>query len=190
MKNLLLKIIAFPGAICNFITLRRKKVIYDKTLKINGKIRIYGRGKIVIGKDVTINSSISSNPTGGDICTVLSVDPGAVLEIGEGSGLSNCAVVCKKHIKIGNNVKIGTSVKIYDSDFHSRNAQERIRGKDRPENKEIVIKNGAFIGGHSIVLKGVVIGENSIVGAGSVVTKNIPDGEIWAGNPARFIKEA
>lgn len=28
-----------------------------------------------------------------------------------------------------------------------------------------------------------------IVGAGSVVTKNIPDGEIWAGSPARFIKK-
>ena len=53
----------------------------------------------------------------------------------------------------------------------------------------VIIKDGAFIGAHSIILKGVIIGEKSIVGAGSVVTKSIPDGEIWAGNPAKFIRK-
>jgi acetyltransferase-like isoleucine patch superfamily enzyme len=56
--------------------------------------------------------------------------------------------------------------------------------------KSIVIKNGAWIGGSSIILKGVIIGSKSIVGAGSVVAKNVPPGEIWAGNPAKFIKKA
>lgn len=51
----------------------------------------------------------------------------------------------------------------------------------------IKIKKGAFIGANSIILKGVEIGENSVIGAGSVVTQNVPDKEIWAGNPARFI---
>lgn len=36
---------------------------------------------------------------------------------------------------------------------------------------------------------GVVIGDNSIIGAGSIVTKNIPDNEVWAGVPAKFIKK-
>ena len=53
----------------------------------------------------------------------------------------------------------------------------------------VLIKEGAFIGAHSIILKGVTIGKHSIIGAGSVVTKSIPDGEIWAGNPARFIRK-
>ena len=39
-----------------------------------------------------------------------------------------------------------------------------------------------------ITLKGVAIGENSIIGAGSVVTRSIPKNQIWAGNPAKFIR--
>lgn len=46
-----------------------------------------------------------------------------------------------------------------------------------------------IIGACSIVLKGVTIGKNSVVGAGSVVTKSIPDNEVWAGNPAKFIRK-
>lgn len=46
-----------------------------------------------------------------------------------------------------------------------------------------------FIGANSIIVGKLRIGENSIVGAGSVVTKDIPDNEIWAGNPAKFIKK-
>lgn len=54
---------------------------------------------------------------------------------------------------------------------------------------EVKICKDAFIGAHSIICNSVTIGANSIVGAGSVVTKNIPDNEIWAGNPARYIKK-
>ena len=54
--------------------------------------------------------------------------------------------------------------------------------------KPVIIENSVFIGAQSIILKGVTIGKNSIIGAGSVVTKNVPANQIWAGNPARFIK--
>lgn len=43
-------------------------------------------------------------------------------------------------------------------------------------------------GGGCTVLKGVIIGEKSIIAAGSVVTRNVPNGEVWGGNPAKFIK--
>lgn len=42
---------------------------------------------------------------------------------------------------------------------------------------------------NTLVVKPVTIGKNSIVGAGSIVTKDIPDNEVWAGNPARFIRK-
>ena len=51
------------------------------------------------------------------------------------------------------------------------------------------IGNDVWLGLNVIVKKGVVIGDGAIVGAGSVVTKNIPPYEIWAGVPAKKIKE-
>ena len=51
-----------------------------------------------------------------------------------------------------------------------------------------LVRKGASIGANSTIICGVIIGENAMVGAGSVVTKDIPDNEIWAGNPARRIK--
>lgn len=51
----------------------------------------------------------------------------------------------------------------------------------------ILIKERAFIGAKSIILPNVTIGNRSVIGAGSVVTKNVPDDEVWAGVPARFL---
>lgn len=53
----------------------------------------------------------------------------------------------------------------------------------------VEIGEHAFIGTGSIITGNVRIGKGAIVGAGSVVTKDIPDYEIWGGNPARFIKK-
>ena len=56
------------------------------------------------------------------------------------------------------------------------------------ERGEVYIGKRAYIGMNTLIVKPVNIGEGAIVGAGSVVTKDIPPYEVWAGNPARFIK--
>ena len=48
---------------------------------------------------------------------------------------------------------------------------------------------GATIGAGSTIRPGLTIGENAFVAAGSVVTKDIPAGELWMGNPARYIRK-
>lgn len=91
---------------------------------------------------------------------------------------------------LGDNVLIGNDTKIYDSDFHPLNYQDRIENnKNKIKKGKIVIGKGSFIGAHVIILKNVKIGKHCIIGAGSVVTRNIPNREIWAGNPARFIRK-
>ena len=53
----------------------------------------------------------------------------------------------------------------------------------------VFIGDNTFIGANTIISKDVKIGQDCIIGAGSVITKDIPDNEVWAGNPARFIKK-
>ena len=54
--------------------------------------------------------------------------------------------------------------------------------------KKITISSDVWIGAGVTVLSGVTIGVGSVVGAGSVVTHDIPPYEIWAGNPAKKIR--
>ena len=53
--------------------------------------------------------------------------------------------------------------------------------------KSVRIGDNTFIGQRVTILPGVEIGNNCIIGAGSVVTKSVPNGMVYAGNPARKI---
>lgn len=53
----------------------------------------------------------------------------------------------------------------------------------------VTIGNETFIGSGAILRENINIGNNSIIGCGSVVVKDIPDNEIWVGNPAKFLRK-
>lgn len=172
------------------MVLKFHKVTFGDGIRIKGQPFVINRGTFRIGRNVRVNSRMSANPIGGNQRCYFVVGKSAELTIGDGVALSNVSVSCYNRITIENNVMLGGSAKIYDTDFHSTNPE--LRRLDAPGSivtKPILIKEGAFVGGHSIILKGVTVGRNSIIGAGSVVTRNIPDNEIWAGNPATFIKK-
>ena len=157
-------------------------------MKITGRLCIHGRKDGVrIGNFVTINSSESVNPTSGINRSHLRAEGMGVISIGNNVGLSHVNITAFDLITIEDQVLIGSGVKIWDTDFHPLDYTKRISGYPA-KTEPILIKKGAFIGACSIILKGVTIGEYSIIGAGSVVTRNIPSNEVWAGNPAQFIR--
>jgi acetyltransferase-like isoleucine patch superfamily enzyme len=96
---------------------------------------------------------------------------------------TNCCVICRDQIKIGDNFMASDNVYIRDNDGHNFNI-DGITNK----NKSIEIGNNVWLGRNVIVLKGVQIGNNVVIGAGSVVAKDIPCNCIAAGNPAKVIK--
>ena len=117
----------------------------------------------------------------------------AELTIGDHVGLSGTAIVCHESVSIGDHTCIGMNCVIYDTDFHDLDYRKRSaipEDYSHVAKRPVRIGRHVFIGAHSTILKGVTIGDGAIVGAGAVVTKNIPAGEIWGGNPARFLSFA
>lgn len=121
----------------------------------------------------------------GNGCHVI-LGKGAKLSIGEKSFLSvNSRITCIDEVIIGDNTAISWNVQILDTDFHSL----VVNGERKTETKAVKIGNKAWIGTNATILKGVTIGDGAIVAAGSVVTKDVPEGCLVGGNPAKVIKE-
>lgn len=164
-------------------------VAVGKNFRCEGRLVIQGHGKYTIGNNVHIISTYRVNPVGGDK-TVLQTLEGGEIKIGNNCGLSHAILCARQYIEIQDDVLVGGGTAIYDNDFHSLLFDQRMESPDTHINSNpVTIKKGAFVGARSIILKGVTIGEKSIIGAGSVVTKSVPDGEIWAGNPAAYIRK-
>lgn len=101
-------------------------------------------------------------------------------------------------VKIGENTRIGAQCFIPEGVIIGKNCfiaprvcftNDLYPPSDRENWQKTIIEDYAAIGANSTILCGLIIGKNSTVGAGSVVTKNIPENEIWAGNPAKFLRK-
>lgn len=179
-----------PCQLMALIQLKLRKARIGCNIKFRGFCQIKGRGRIALGNDVVINSGAPASPISCGAVSSIYVKSGAELSIGNNSGVSASALYCVNHISIGQNVMIGAGCKIFDTDFHPIGAEERrADGLSGAKNAPIVIGDDVFIGAGCIVCKGVTIGRGSVIGAGSVVTKAVPENELWAGNPARFVRK-
>ena len=137
--------------------------------KMKKNLKIWARASCVISGLAIIGDNVIIHPH----CVIYDD-----VEIGDGCKIQ-AKVFIPNGITIGNNCFIGPGV-IFTND------------KNPPSNhagwSKIIIGDNVSIGAGSIILPGVIISKNAMIGAGSVVTKNIPTGEVWMGNPAKFYK--
>lgn len=160
-----------------------------KSKTIIGKNAIF-RAYTFIYSDVKIGNNFQSGPhvliredniIGDDVAIWYSTTLGPGNKIGDGTRIhAGCFL---ELVTLGKRVFIGPGV-VFTDDPHPTNPPQRIHFGGAKVSDE------AVIGANVTVLPHVRIGKRAIIGAGSVVTKDIPAGEVWVGNPARFLKRA
>ncbi len=106
--------------------------------------------------------------------------------IGENCALNDYVFLeAGEKIYIGNNVTISSFVQIHTSGLDlspEHFLQKHIR-------KPVYISNNVWIGCGTIILSGVNIANNVVIGANSTVTKNLEAGYLYAGSPAKKIRQ-
>jgi UDP-2-acetamido-3-amino-2,3-dideoxy-glucuronate N-acetyltransferase len=145
---------------------------------------------VKLGKDVKIYNFVNAYGCEiGDrtkVGTFVEIQKGAF--IGSDCKISSHSFICEG-VKIGDRVFIGHNVTFINDKYPAATNPDGSMQNDADWSVvPIVVEDEVSIGSSVTVLCGVTIGKNAVIGAGSVVTKDIPPLQVWAGNPARFLK--
>jgi len=139
---------------------------------------------VILGQNVRIFNPDQVNLFGCTIGNNSSIGPFVEItrnvSIGKNCKIQSHSYICDC-VTIEDNVFVGHGV-MFTNDLYPQ--------VDRPvKYLTTIIKNGVSIGTNSTIIGGITIGEYAIIGAGSVITKDIEPYSIYAGNPAKKIRQ-
>ena len=166
--------------------------VKHKKLVANGlpHVNISRFGQAEFGENLLLRTGVANSEVG-LVGTRIVVRGHGRLKIGKNVGMTNTSIFVDDSITIGDNVMIGGGTQIFDTNFHSTDADNRIAGKNAStdvKTSPIHIGDKVFIGTNCLICKGVTIGDNAVIAAGSVVVKNVGANEMHGGNPAKKLK--
>jgi acetyltransferase-like isoleucine patch superfamily enzyme len=161
-----------------------------------------GELETIIGDDSVIRSHTviyAGNKIGSKFQTGNKANIRELNEIGNNVSIGTLSVV-EHHVKIEDHVRIHTQVFIPEFSTLKKSSwvgpNVVFTNAPYPQSKNVkdeligpTLHEGSIVGANSTLLPGVQIGKDAIVGAGSVVTKDVPAGDVVAGNPAKFMKK-
>jgi len=147
-----------------------QNVKFGKNVKLHGFVNLYG-------------CSIDDNSK---IGAFVEIQKGAV--IGKSCKISSHTFICEG-VTIKDRVFVGHNVSFINDKFpQATNSKGEMKIEEDWKVVPSLVEDEASIGSGAVILCGIRVGRRAVVGAGSVVTKDIPEGEIWVGNPARFLR--
>lgn len=169
------------GYVAPSATLYHTRLILGEHVFIGDRVIIFQArdgGLVELGDHVRLYGDVllETGPRG-------SIALGAQTRIHRGCHL----IAYEAPIRIGRDVEISQNCAFYSYDKGFA-AGERILAQPLQTKGPIVIGDHVWLGVGVIVLSGVRIGNGVVMGAGSVVTRDIPDGAIAVGVPARVVK--
>ena len=157
------------------------KVSFGDKIKLGRHCEIYTNADWVIEDNVKIES----------YCALFAREPGknGKLTIGKGSHIGDYTIIdLVDDVTIGKEVALGPRCTLYTHD-HSYSDKEKAAWKGPLIKKNIVIRDGVWVGSNVTILPGVEIGEHAVIAAGSVVTQNVEPHTVYGGVPAKKIKQ-
>jgi acetyltransferase-like isoleucine patch superfamily enzyme len=146
---------------------------------------------VILGKDVKLFGFVNAYGCRiGDRTKVgafVEIQKGAI--IGSDCKVSSHSFICEG-VVIEDGAFIGHGVIFTNDKYpHAINSDGSLQTESDWKVIPTRVGRGASIGSGTTLLCGITIGERAMIGAGSVVTKSVPPGEVWAGNPARFLRK-
>ncbi len=112
------------------------------------------------------------------------VEVGDKVRIGDDTRIGKGAFI-PEGVTIGENVFIGPHV-CFSNDMYPVNNQKTSKEEWL---LTTIVEDGASIGANVSIRPGIRIGKGAMIGMGAVVTRNVPEGEVWAGCPAKNIED-
>jgi acetyltransferase-like isoleucine patch superfamily enzyme len=145
---------------------------------------------VVLGEGVQIHAFVNLYGCrigdGTRLGTFVEVQKGA--SIGRRCKISSHTFICEG-VEIDDNVFVGHGVMFTNTMVpRSVGVSGALQTEADWTLEKTRIEEGVSIGSGCVILCGLTIGRDAVIGAGAVVTKSVPPGEIWVGNPARFLK--
>jgi len=161
-----------------FLTLAKVKLpTLSSSVQIDGPITIIGTANVSIGERSRISRQVE-----------LGTEEEGRIKIGENVRINRgTTIFAYDRIEIGEHTLIGEFVTIRDAN-HGISPEHLIRTQAH-EAKTIMIGKDVWIGRGAVILPGVTLGDGCVIGANSVVTKDVAEGMIAVGSPAKAIRK-
>jgi maltose O-acetyltransferase len=109
------------------------------------------------------------------------------VSIGSNSGIGVNAVI-GPGTTLGSNVMMGPDVVILTQNHETSRLDIPMVAQGHAPIAPVTVGDNVWIGTRVIILPGVIIGSGCVLGAGAVVSRNVPDGAVAVGNPARIVR--